>query len=251
MSLRSVGEGVELLLRDILGFLIPGAVLLVALHLTLGAVPDQAVGDAVSLPPQKASDWLVLTVGAYVLGYVLQGVGEGLIVRLVNVSQPVRCCYGWLLPNVEPYTELADCITSGRTFAAARRNLGLHVGVDLSSESFREVRNVAMSVAPNRTAEVYRNMYASQLCLGAATALLLATAVSGVTNAVGLMSTVEIDVRAKDLVWLAGFLPASAYLVDRRYRYYSISMRIPFHIALAETSTDRANKKDEQEEAAE
>jgi hypothetical protein len=254
LNVRNYAEVAEFFLRDLFAFLVPGCVLFVSLELVLGRALDDTLGDFVVLPPENLSQWTIAIISTYILGACLQGVGENLVERAINffgqdnsnsnLWKLGRFSHLWKLPNpsnIEPRANLEARITRGPAFSAARVQLSQRLRFDVSSD-LHDVRNLAMSIAPDKISEVYRNMYTSQLCLGSAVALLVASGVTVVGYTLDQFTSVNLELRSNAIAWLAAFLPMSLLLLDRRFRYYGISMRIPLPIALAHMSSAPVNQ---------
>lgn len=217
-------EALEYFVFDVMGILIPGLIFLLLVTLLLEPSVSLLLGSTIT--PQTSTDWVLVGLVAYALGYVLQGVGE-CVEKILHTTPYSR------LPWHKSYQELREEIETSKTFTEARSKIGEYIGSDLDGLDFRKVRNLAMSIALDLR-QVYKFMYISQLCLGVATACILVvlliavqwTTSSAFNSPPGPISINWALLTALFISWMV--------LMSRRGRYYSISMRIPFPIALAE-----------------
>jgi hypothetical protein len=229
--MSNVGETVEFFLRDLFAFLIPGAVLMGGARLAIGPDWQTVLEGRVELPPQSVGDWILAGLGAYVIGYILQSIG----MQALRYFDRRVDSLPKLLSLGESEAKLHKVIGESPTFQSVRDRLEELYGVDLSAAPIREARNLAMSVPNVRLNEVYRTMYMSQLCLGSATALVVGAIAVFVTFTIA--RVIHATVPGESLVWALAFLLAAPLLIERRYRFFSISTRLPFAIALAALPT--------------
>lgn len=226
-------ESIQTFLMDILAFLIPGAVFLIITWFIVNDEIQGVIPSIVSIPPISAPAWFILGLVSYVSGYILQGIGEAWITRVAErVSRfPIS---KWLLPGIQRYEDLAKQINESHWFSEARRRIASYTQTDLSSLDFREMRNIAMSMSPSWVRYVYRYTYTWQLCLGVATGMVISIILILLLALFNLIPTSGISFSLEKLWWLLPLFFGVVFLLNRRYRYYSIAMRIPFSIALAD-----------------
>ncbi len=225
-------EAIEYFLFDVMGILIPGSILLLLIAFLLE--PSVSVLLGPTIIPRTGTDWALIGLVAYGVGYVLQGLGEG-IEKCLNRIHCARLAWR------ESYQELKNKIEASKTFIEARSKIGEYISSDLTGLDFRELRNLAMSIALDLR-QVYKYMYISQLCLGVATACILGCVLAVLQSITsthfhappGPISTPWVPLVALFISWMV--------LMNRRGRYYSISMRTPFSIALAEIARSRTRE---------
>ena len=234
MTLGEAFRAIEFFLFDLFALLIPGLTVLILFALLVAPGPGtcwtQIIG-AITLV-----GWLLIGTAAYVTGYVLQSLGEGLewlLDRTVTSKAP------WYTSRDAVEAQFMTSVT----FGSARDTLSAYAGVELEKAEFHEIRNLAISVAPERTHDWWRFVYASHLCLGGATAVLIVM--------VCLVARLAIEIlafRTVALWWEWCVVPVLAVsavaLLDRRQRYLGIARRIPFNIALAKIAEGKAVKAD-------
>ncbi len=245
MNVRSFAEVAEFFLRDIFAFLVPGAVLLIALSLVFGRTLSDALGGTLTIPPEGADQWTIAVVLSYIAGASMQAAGERIVVAVINRLGEFaikRCKTQWRIGDIESQSSFNQRTTGSRSFLTLRAMLRDHLHFDVEAD-LHKVRNLAMSIAPSRISEVYRNMYTSQLCLGSSVALLTTSIITLGSIGLNQFTSVGPETRSFGSAWLVVFLPMAVLLLDRRYRYYSISMRIPIDIALAYLSEGATNSR--------
>lgn len=213
--------------------------LLISLSLLFGPSLNDAFGESLVIPPRDSAQWAFAIIVAYIVGASMQAIGEHVVVRAIDLTRHIQP--GWRVGDIEPTDAFVERTTEGAPFLAARSMLSAHLHFEVVRD-LHEVRNLAMSIAPDRISEVYRNMYTSQLCLGSSVALLITSIIAMVCLGLDHFTSVDPQTRSFGIAWIAVFLPMAIFLLDRRFRYYGISMRIPIHIALAKMSEGSITK---------
>jgi hypothetical protein len=216
-------QTIEYFLFDLFGLLIPGMAVVCLVAVVLDPFGGVCWLDVLSR--MTGPGWCLILLLAYVIGSGLQGLGEG-IEYLLDRTPYAR------LPWHQTYREMRESILGSKTYLAAREQLATLVRTELKGTDFREVRNLAMSLAPNELRPTRQFMYYSQLCLGTATGLLLVVAVVLVKWGVECLRGGCTPNLAHTMIVGGMLLLTAAALMNRRQRFYSISMRIPFSIAL-------------------
>jgi len=245
MKVESLVEAVERFFLDFIGLVIPGTAMIVALWLLIGQ--PSFLGLEPLFLPVDASAWIVLIVAGYVAGHAVTSIGRILVLQLA-VEPLVRLLRKkhWtarLVPTVvRPQDELLDRIASSVSF---RRMLAMvrevynwpEIEQDKASD-VHDWRNVALSMIQEESQIVYRFMFISLLCLGIATVLILTGTfwlIFGLLRICGLSALVI----PLDPGLLAVLFLTSLPFLERRYRFYDISMRIPFAMAMIKLGKSR------------
>jgi hypothetical protein len=86
MNGSNIIEAIQLFLMDIFVFLIPGATSSITIWIILYSNNSKYDFGFISLPPSTAFQWIIAIILVYILGYVLQGIGETWV---TNVSESI------------------------------------------------------------------------------------------------------------------------------------------------------------------
>jgi hypothetical protein len=233
MKVNDLIESIQAFLMDIFAFFIPGATFFIILWFVIDHEIKNVLPILIRLPPTSALDWFILGLLSYISGYILQGIGEGWVIKITDKLS--KCLFlKHILPDIQSYDELEKHINESQWFLEARKRLASYTKADLSTLDFRELRNIAMSISPGWINYIYRYTYIWQLCLGVATGMLISSLVLLGVAISSLIPSTGIFISAASLLWLVPLLVSMVFLLNRRYRYYGITMRIPFSIALAD-----------------
>jgi hypothetical protein len=222
VNASTVIQGIERFFNDLIGLVVPGLTLFVLLVLFLFSNPAQ-------LAPDSTGHWLFVLASGFIMGHVMVSLGETMVPWLINRK--------WLAGlrnrlSIKLDDEIDKSIRESVSYAHARDVLNHWLGWDYSQVSVRDLRNIAMSVlsAPDND-KIYRFRFISQLCLGVATAILVAVTVGVAILILQLFGDFLSLHRPGYLVPLAvGFV----FLIERSSRFSSMSMRVPFDMVVAE-----------------
>jgi len=204
-------QTIERFSLDVLGTIIPGAVLLVPSLLLL---PTNWLPSKVQLMPLGDSfAWCGLITVAYVLGHLLGSIGS----KVVTPYVPRVIGRGWRIVG-EP--ELSTTIRGSRDFKTLAMYITSFVPAfeveQSASTAVKQLRNIAMSMIDGADRQtVYRFMFISLLNQGVATAICIL-----------FVCTVLAGQRA----WLAGAIALTAvpFLLERGASFYARAIRVPF-----------------------
>lgn len=213
--------GLERFFYDIVGSLIPGAILLSGLWLL--------VEPPLSTAPQSSAGWWLFVAVAFVVGNGMATFGE---LTLVRVAPRLT---GWLLPGLrKKYWRTAQELQQALADRPTVRKVASHAlpGVMVDAGHVSSLRNIAMSIIPaDDRATVIRFMFLSLMSLGAATATIALTAVA-------------VALHWDDLGWMrvlllaiGGVLTSLLFLI-RRFEFYDRSQRLPFDMAVGAIQAD-------------
>jgi hypothetical protein len=223
-------EAIQVFLMDIFAFLIPGATTFIMVYISICSANNTFTYGIFNIPPANSMQWIVLFILSYILGYITQGFGEGVVIRVFEIITR-RKYMKWLLFGEKDSVTLKEYIEKSQWFKEVKDRLSFFTNTDLSTLDYRELRNIALSLSPNWSRQVYRYTYTGQLCLGVASGLLINSLLIILTIWVPILGA---SISTSRLFWLIPLLIAVLLLINRRNRYYGIQMRIPFSIALAE-----------------
>jgi len=238
MKSSDLVDSIARFFNDIIGVLAPGLLLV----LTIGYI----LGEYASMQPQSGFHWLLLLGSSYIVGHAITSVGETLLVK--RVVDPLLTV-SWLRWIPCLFTELKseDAFWKGvaESVAFQRSAKLFHLNADFFRHETvgraRHLRNMAMSRIDSADNEkIYRFMFISLFCQGVATALLVCLAFAGVLGLLGLIPALsEASIPPMGLGWPAITVAAFVvfFLLERRYRFYSIAMRLPFVMVAAKPET--------------
>ena len=246
MKATDIVEAIERFFLDIIGIVIPGAALLFGLGYIL-KTPDR-IRDISLFAPRESRDWVALVAVSYVMGHAVTSIGhslllpgiESLAARLKKFSFKGISFSKFVPKFIVPESELADKIKADPVFKATVTKLlktTPDLDVDKATIKVSSWRNIAMSLVPDQRHTIYRFMFLSQLNLGIATVSFLLSVTWLSVNALATANLVS-DTRPLNGWWL-GLLVSSLWpFLERRYRFYSPAMQVPFSMALAEMQKD-------------
>lgn len=100
MKPANVIEAIGYFLFDIMGLLIPGSLFLFFTNSILDRPVGNLLGKMKTVIPKTDVDWIIFALMAYIIGYILQGIGEDFF-RKAFESRWLR----WI-PKVKPEEEL-------------------------------------------------------------------------------------------------------------------------------------------------
>lgn len=242
MKAAEIVEAIERFFLDIIGIIVPGVALLFGFGFVLN-IPVQIQSFSI-LSPKESRDWIVLIAASYVLGHAVTSLGHSLLlpgvesiaVRLKKVTI-MKFCFARLVPQfVVPESELMDKIKADPVFKVTVDKL-VKITPELSGDrekiKVHSWRNIAMSMAPEQRHTIYRFMFLSQLNLGIATVLFLMAVVWPCASALATWGAIP-EARPLNGWLLAAVIVALWPFLERRYRFYSPAMQVPFSMALVE-----------------
>lgn len=244
MSLSQLFEAIDRFFLDIIGTIIPGAALICGLWIIFDA-PD--LPSSVSLlPPTNLFDWVLFVAGSYVAGYAVVSVGENLVLKIIDNKMTrwaaYRLCFQpavfeeQLLKNIEESPEYRAVV------GQAREKYSLPNASGDKTATVHSWRNIALSIAQDKSYLAWRFMFISLLNLGMATAALILVGLWAFSAIP--VSPLEVSVNAALKPWIFILLVViSVLFLERRYQFYSYAMRVPFSMAvvqLRETEAGRA-----------
>lgn len=233
MGLSQLFEAIDRFFLDIIGTIIPGAATFCGVWI-LFDVPN--LTDFVSVfPPTDLFDWVLFVAGSYVAGYAVIGLGETLVLRIVDnkatewIARKLRCqpivFEKQLLKNIEESPEYLAVVEE------AKKRYGLASVNGCEAETVRSWRNIALSIARDNSYLAWRFMFISLLNLGMATSVLMLVGLwvlSFVPNV-----PFEVSVNPDLRPWMFFLLVVTAVLfMQRRYQFYAYSMKVPFTMAI-------------------
>lgn len=247
-------EAVERFFLDIIGTVLPGLVMLVSLCFITG---NSFINFSRLLFENGTNyEWALLLGLSYLLGHALSSLGTLVIRKVIepvharwkgrsaakNSPKKKEANFRFVLPE----TELCEKLATDPIFKGFLKLLSLRIP-SLSSEAdkitnFRTWRNVALSLAPERSQLVYRFTFLSLLNLGVATACMV-TAIAWCVLFIGHRFTNVIPM--VDHPWFLLIIATSPLFIERYYYFNRIAFQLPFSTALAKLgsrSNDRATK---------
>lgn len=242
MNAGDIIEAIERFFLDIIGTVIPGVALVFGVGFLLRA-PNEIGGFSI-LAPKEGGDWVMLITVSYVVGQAVTSIGHSILltgIESLAVRLRKKSIKGISLAKLVPHFvlsdgELIEKIKADPIFKAVTGRLLKampELEVDKDKIKVPSWRNIAMSIVPEQRHTVYRFMFLSQLNLGIATVLFLLLVA---WPWVSVFVTTHIIPNGRPLsFWLFGVLVVSLWpFLERRYRFYSPAMQVPFSMALAE-----------------
>ena len=219
------------LLYDVLGLFLPGAALLTVIQYT--ALTSNLHSLVSSMFRIQDTRQLALFVGvSYLLGYAIQGVVSS-ISRLfqwwrARRGKEVRKDTGVSVAG----SQVRGKVIQTEVYKALQEQLAEYYKMEKENVDFREVRNLAYSVAGDQAANAYRFVFRAELCFGLA-----------VVAIVGLLLAL-FQLFSRGYGWsLLAFYLLLALLFFWRGRYYNdIGGRIIFPIGLVALTNLREKK---------
>lgn len=232
-------EAIEKIFLELLGFLLPGLVLLYSFYFFLNL-------DYQNLFPNLTqTNEFVLASFAYILGYIIYGMalfrdsvvpkfnsllsGKKLEI-ILKISTPKE-----ELPKISKSLEFELCQKIvKKLFKDDYGRLIVDEG-KINDISPNSLRNILMSYVPDSDKKIYTFMFRAELCnhLNIVTALIFIIALfSFLIDILGFEPL--FNTSASFIVIYLLFLAIGFFLHKTRMRFYSIAMRIPFSIFIAE-----------------
>ncbi len=217
---------------DIIGSIIPGATLIVGCWLVLGKPTT-----VLKLPPESNTDWIQLILVSFIIGHAITSIGEALA---GNALAWIRG-HGkieWVLSKlpivrkIESRPEIEQKAASSSTFRDFVHVCQERYGWTEDPTSLHGWRSHALSVAQDRSHLVYRFMFLSQFNLGNATALLIALVAWWALLGARAAGATGLDKVPSSIPAQICMLMAILLLYERHARFFSITMRAPFSMAL-------------------
>ncbi len=255
MKATDIVEAIERFFLDIIGIVIPGVTLLFGLGYIL-RTPDTIRGFSI-FAPKESGDWVVLIAVSYVIGHAVTSLGHSLLLPGVeSITARIKKCslkgisFSKLAPKfVVPESELTEKIKADPVFKATIEKL-LKITPELEADKEKikvsSWRNIAMSLAPEQRHTIYRFMFLSQLNLGIATVLFLLVVAWPCVNALAIANAIS---NARPVNgWVLGAMVVALWpFLERRYRFYSPAMQVPFSMALAEMQKEVKERRNSNE----
>lgn len=244
MKASEIVEAIERFFLDIIGLVIPGITLLFGSAYILN-IPTAIRGFSV-FAPKEPGDWVAVIAVSYVIGHAVTSLGHILLLPGVeSFTGRIKKCslLSKFAPKfVVPEKELMEEIEADPVFKATIDKL-LNGTPELKAENGRikvtSWRNIAMSRAPEQRQTIYKFMFQSQLNLGIATVLFLLSVAWPCVNALAAANVISQPTPVN--AWVLGGMVVSLWpFLERRYRFYSPAMKVPFSIALAEMQNEVA-----------
>lgn len=223
---------------DIVGSVIPGAILLAGLWIIL----EPSLRHIGIAPPDSAAGWWMFLAIAFAVGNGMTKFGESVV---QGVSLKLR---RWLFPRswwkiVRSPDELYSEISQRNSFKKFARQV--FPEIEINSSHIHELRSIALTaISAEDKGTVVRFMFLSLFNLGIATAIwLLALAALYRINLISwswsiprLSWSSENALLSALVILLAAVL--SPWFIVRRYEFYDRSIRLPFDMAIGTKTHD-------------
>ncbi len=235
MKTTDIVDAIERFFLDIIGTIVPGAVLI----LGISWIWSKPVDIARQLPLISNSQyrWIILFVGSYVAGHALTSLGENIVVKGVVRLKKSRVGKALLPRSIIPTDELFAKIKDDPTFEALTKDvlddIPSLVPAKTENLSVAAWRSIAMSIAPEQRYTVYRFMFISLFNLGIATAFILIAVFWWVLAIIRVIDPYQIGNLASARYSLL-LLIASFPFLERRFHFHKTAMEVPFSMALVE-----------------
>jgi len=249
MSGETLVSAVERFFLDIVGLMVPGGGAILAVYL-LAHFGDDVSSKALLAANPSSTQWVLGIVGAFMVGHVVTSIGETLAVPFCDLCLGfVRRAplIGRVLPeHVVPKAVVDSRVKDSATYKAfcaivekASRAGGTALGGQLS---LSEARNVALTWSGEDKYTIYRFRFLALLHLGVACVL------AGAWSALVVLQMVRRCHGAPALGappwwWALILLGVVLPLLERRYYFAGMALRVPFAMALAR-SLDRSKGAD-------
>jgi len=231
-------EAIERFFNDIIGTLIPGIILLLSIWYLI-AKPIYIAG-AQLFPPRDSMDWFLFILFGYIAGHFVISFGNLIIIKIIDLFIGLfkKTRYlKWLIPShCIKYAELLINISASEEYRAFKeiinKRKARYANFEPDKVNVKTMRSIAMTIANEDTHVVHRFMFISLFNIGMATVLILFTVTQFV---ILLLNELCIKFGSFNISFWSIAIPMifSVFLVDRRYEFYSRSLRVPFLIALA------------------
>jgi len=240
MDAEKLVAAIERFFLDIIGTIIPGAILLTGLWAIFG---DTKLGNLTLKPPAADPGWVFFILAAYVVGHALTSIGESVITPLsATFAAGLRRVGGinkLVPPRVRSQAEMNEGIAQRPTFRQFVSLMGLNPAAT-GAQEVTGLRNVAMTIADDTRPTVHRFMFLSLLNLGVATALqamAVAVLIRFVVTAVGQHAWTGVGTA----IGIAAALSLAACpFIERRFWFVTSAMHLPFDAAVAKLQQDAA-----------
>jgi hypothetical protein len=221
-GIKGLFESLKEFIWDVIGYFIPGIYVIILLSVLV--LPEYFVQTPLIDKKDSAVNFVVLII-AYILGYLIYGLGEWKEKQRGKKSfmETIQAN----MPNSVSYklaTELLQAKVSATTTT-----------LQVSTMTPKEVRNLAMSYAPDADKKVYTFMFRSDLARHIAnTSWTIGTITLLLQIAHWLHPQWQIVRGDAVYVLLSALLIGSFYLLNYvRDRFYRIAMNIPFSILIS------------------
>jgi Flp pilus assembly protein TadB len=221
-GIKGLFESLKEFIWDVIGYFIPGIYLIILLSVIVE--PTYFIHTELIDKKDPAINFVVVVI-AYILGYLIYGFGEWKEKRRGPKSFMEKIQAN--MPNSISYKLAAELLQVKISATTAT--------IQVSTMTAKEVRNLAMSYAPDADKKVYTFMFRSDL----------ARHIANTSLVVGLVATVlqiahwihpPLQVVKGDEVYVAlyAFLICCFYILNyTRDRFYRIAMNIPFSILIS------------------
>jgi hypothetical protein len=227
VDLSKLIEGIKEFFLEILGFLLPGVILLFLLSFFVNSDQTKLFSNFV-----KSNHWIILMFG-YILGYIIYGMAltrDKFLNKLFNIFEKKT--------EVEI---IKENITKSKEVGITKEIFNNLIGKKLEQKdkidslSFNGMRSLAMSYTPEADKKIYTFMFRADLCnhLNIVAVLI---GISGLLNSIICCLGIRIPLfytESKYVICYSLLLMISYFLNLTRNRFLAIAFKIPFSIFIA------------------
>lgn len=233
---------------EVLGFLLPGFILLLLIYLFL---KEEFKIDIDILLSREQSNTIVLVI-SYITGYVLYGISESWgSLRCWLVKQSYKIKKREYKPIEDSSTlELKNSPDYKVALGIINEKLGIERNL-LDGMPFRSVRNIAMSFIPEADRKIYTFMFRSELSEKTSVGLFLIFCIGilsfGLERSKYFIVPFKSDSLSISLYFLV--LIVGLFLRETHKRFYDIAMKIAIPMFVVKHKMEAEKKKEGNEQA--
>lgn len=238
MDGSSAVQAIERLFNDIIGSFIPGFSLIIGF---LWSWPQPVHLNSLQLfPPEKTHGWIIVIVAAYVLSHIVSSMG-GVVFR--KVLEPLLS-KGMAPNSFKTADELGKRVKSTTGYVELKLYFERFLIKELNR--WQDMRNLTMSLSTVNDSKVDRFRFLSLfhanmvivvlvfICYSVVMMVIIAVSSElSASNLYYVSLTTRSGMNYLGGVGIAGALVIAWLLVERHYRFHTISMHIPINMAFA------------------
>jgi len=221
-GIKGLLESIKEFIWDVLGFLIPGVYVIILLSVVV--LPKYFI-ESPLVTQKDGGINLIVVITAYILGYVIYGIGE------IKEKYHGNKSYMTIAHN---NIESSSNYKMASEFLQKRLDAG-SIATQIANLKMKEVRNLAMSFVPESDKKVYTFMFRADLSRHIANTSMLIGSVSILLTVINWFQP-KFNVVNSDSSHFVLYisLVLSFFILNAvRDRFYKIAMSIPFSIFIS------------------
>jgi hypothetical protein len=246
-------EALERFFLDLIGTVLPGAVLLIGLWFVFGQPTH--LGVLTVSTQLDANTWVFLITGSYILGHAITSIGQNVVLKLSSSLFGFLHKIPYIKLGIPQYVQSEDQMTEiiyqsqiFKDFVKATGSNPDEIGNTKKAITrawimryVRDWRSVAMTIADEHKHTVVRFTFIALLNLGMSTALLLVISIWLCLNLFPQLGWPASG--ATFNFWTLVILSiATLPFIERFYQFHDRALRVPFPMALAKLRQAEASR---------